>query len=434
MERRHIFRTFLLRHADFFRNVAVLMSGRSIAAVIGLAAVPIVSRLFTPSDFGVAAVFASTVIMLSEVATLRYGSAIILPKSESTAIQLLGFSHRVAMVYCLLLFVTVLAFDLTGVTWANLEMLGIWKWLIPVGVWLVALIGIQETWLTRVKGFGVISTSLLTGSITASSVRIGAGTLFGTSVGGLILGELCGNLARLLVPGMNCKLGMSAALSRQPWHIFKSLATRFSDFPLFNAPAGLVFSIGQNLPVLLFGTMFSPAIAGFYAMANRVSQVPISILAASMRRVFMQKAAEIANTNRSLMKAFLLSEAMLALIGFIPFGAVYLFGQVILTWLLGSDWRVAGTYLEIMAPWLFMVWIMVPCNSIFIVLRKQKFWLALTSFLTTLRLGAFGIAHIMGSEPTATLQLFVIATIFGNFITIMTTFSLIRSAASSDRS
>jgi O-antigen/teichoic acid export membrane protein len=358
---------------------------------------------------------------------LSYGSAIVLPKTESTAFGLLGLSHQIAIAYCLLIFLVILAFDIGDVAWAPLGLLGAWKWAIPVGVLLTASIRIQESWLTRTKKFGLMSSSLLAGNTTSGGVRIATGALHGTSVSGLIIGDVFGQLARLLVQRKTCKLAVSATFESQSWHLSKSLAKRYSDFPLLNAPAGLVFALGNNLPVLLFGTMFGPAIAGFYAMANRVSRVPMTIVAMSMRGVFLQKAAEIVNGNRSLLKAFLLSGATLAAIGIPPFAVIFLFGRQILVWLLGADWLEAGKYLEVMAPWLFAVWVSVPCYPTFVVLRKQKFWLALTTTLTSFRLGAFGVAYAMDSTPIETLQLFVIATIAGNAIIIATAVLLIQT-------
>ena len=88
-----------------------------------------------------------------------------------------------------------------------------------------------------------------------------------------------------------------------------------------------MFSLSQNLPVLLFAVMFTPAIAGYYAMAKRLSQAPIAIVVKSMGRVFMQKAASITNQGRSLKTAFLLSTFALAILGVIPFGALWIAGQ-----------------------------------------------------------------------------------------------------------
>ncbi len=421
-------RTFFSKHSDFLSNVAVLMSGKTLAAAISLATVPIVARLFSPEDFGVAAVFASTIGILSTVASLRYGAAIVLPKDESTAVDLLGFSQRVVIGFCTLIFLVILITDLASISWPALDILGAWKWILPFGVWLTAVASLHDAWLTRVKNFRNISASLLAGNLTTSGIRIGLGTLQGTSVSGLIFGDLVGKIAKLIVQRKTCKLSLSSTFESDSWSISKALAKRYADFPKFNAPAGFIFSLGQNLPVLLFGALFGPAVAGFYAMANRVSHAPVSIVATSMRRVFLQKAAEITHRNASLTKAFSLSVISLAILGIVPFTLIYAFGQQLLVWLLGETWLEAGSFLEIIAPWLLSIWITVPCNPVFVVLRKQKFWLVLTSTLTALRLSAFTLAYAMNSDPLRTLEYYVVATIVGNLVTISTAFVLIRSA------
>jgi O-antigen/teichoic acid export membrane protein len=204
----------------------------------------------------------------------------------------------------------------------------------------------------------------------------------------------------------------------------------YSDFPKFDAPAGLIFSFGQNLPVLFFGTMFSPAIAGLYAMANRLSQAPLTVVSDSVRRVFLQKAARINNRSGSLLKAFMLTTSGLALMGLVPLIVLIFFGEPLLGWLLGDRWLSAGRYLEIMAPWLFMVWVTAPANPVFAVLRRQKLWLTVQSLLTVFRLCAFGVAFLLSAGPEGTLQAFVIATVAANIITIVIAINLINKKAS----
>ncbi len=198
----------------------------------------------------------------------------------------------------------------------------------------------------------------------------------------------------------------------------KQVAQRYSDFPKLNAPAAIVGSLGRNLPILLMGVMFTPVVAGFYAMANRLSRAPIEIVANSMRKVFLQKAAEIKNRGRSLRKAFLLATGGLVILGIIPFGCVWLFGQPLLTWLLGVQWFEAGRYLEIMAPWLFMSWVIAPTNPVFIVLREQGAFLLFQTVLTVLRLGAFGVAFAIGADSEWTLQAFVAVTVAGQLVIV----------------
>ena len=42
-----------LKKSSFVKNVLVVMSGTAAAQIIGFALTPIISRLFSPSDFGV---------------------------------------------------------------------------------------------------------------------------------------------------------------------------------------------------------------------------------------------------------------------------------------------------------------------------------------------------------------------------------------------
>jgi O-antigen/teichoic acid export membrane protein len=146
--------------------------------------------------------------------------------------------------------------------------------------------------------------------------------------------------------------------------------------------------------------------------------VPVTIVTNSVRRVFLQKVADTYNRGKSLRKAFLLATGGLAFMGLVPFGCMWLYGQPLLTWLLGGQWAEAGRYLEIMAPWLFMAWLTAPVNAIFIVLRIQSSWLTLQTIMTVLRLAAFGVAFAIGAGSEWTLQAFVIATILGHLLNI----------------
>ena len=66
----------------FGRGVAVLGGGAAAAQAIAVAASPILTRLYSPADFGVLAVYTSLVSLLGAVAALSYHQAIPLPEIE----------------------------------------------------------------------------------------------------------------------------------------------------------------------------------------------------------------------------------------------------------------------------------------------------------------------------------------------------------------
>ena len=61
----------LLPRASFARSVGVLAGGTAVAQGIGVLALPLITRLYTPEDFSVLAVYSSILGIVAGVACLR---------------------------------------------------------------------------------------------------------------------------------------------------------------------------------------------------------------------------------------------------------------------------------------------------------------------------------------------------------------------------
>ena len=415
----------LSRHREFITNVATLVSGKAIAGLIAIFTMPIVSRLFMPNDFGVSALFVSVIGMAASVGTLSYGWAIVLPAEEREARLLRALAYRILFIVGGLMLCLITIYAGLELSWSAFDLLAGWKWLLPIGLVLMVTISIQESWLTRNKSFKLMSGALVAGNATTSLSRILMGGIWGSSAFGLIIGHMLGMIVRIGSQRSFGSLAFEADKHSLPREPLSVIARRYSDFPLYNAPANAVFAIGSHLPVVLFGVMFSPAVAGFFAMAGQLLRAPIEMVAQSVRRVFLQKAATISNQGRSLSKAYLLSTGALFLAGIPALLVLWEYGQPLATWFLGDRWSEAGRYIEIISPWLFTTWVMSPCKSVYVVLRKQRVFLVMQLIHTALRLGAFGAAHLVGAGPEWTLQTFVIVTVLGNIATIFMALFLI---------
>lgn len=58
--------------SEYRRNIITLVTGTTIAQAIPVAISPVLTRLFSPDDFGFFAVYFSTATVLSVIATARY--------------------------------------------------------------------------------------------------------------------------------------------------------------------------------------------------------------------------------------------------------------------------------------------------------------------------------------------------------------------------
>jgi O-antigen/teichoic acid export membrane protein len=77
-----------LPKGSFARNVLTLMTGTTLAQAIPIAVSPILTRLFSPAEFGVFAVYLAIVSVLAILATGRYELAIMVPKKDRDAAAL----------------------------------------------------------------------------------------------------------------------------------------------------------------------------------------------------------------------------------------------------------------------------------------------------------------------------------------------------------
>ena len=75
--------------SNFFRNIFMLMSGTALAQVLPLLATPFITRFYSPQTYGTYAIYISITSILTIIASGRYQLAIVLPKKNSNAIQLL---------------------------------------------------------------------------------------------------------------------------------------------------------------------------------------------------------------------------------------------------------------------------------------------------------------------------------------------------------
>ncbi len=73
------------------KGIFIIASGTVIAQIIGIITTPIISRLYTPSDFGVLGLFTATLSILALAGGFRYELAIPLPEDDKDAANLFVF-------------------------------------------------------------------------------------------------------------------------------------------------------------------------------------------------------------------------------------------------------------------------------------------------------------------------------------------------------
>lgn len=412
-----------LKNSEFMNNVTTLVSGKLGVAVISFLLVPLVARLFSPSDYGVVAMLISAVVVAGPVSTLCYELAIILPEKKQTAFSLLHVVLAALFCSAILICAAIAIAKYYSVDNSTIDALGLWIWVLPVFIVMTGINNALESLMVRTKNFSIIAKAWVLRALMLPSSRIGIGYVYGSSIWALIVGYFIGVACRFGVLWGSLNNKTKKEISNISAKNTIKAAKEYKDFPVFNTPARFVRQLSDNIPILMFGYFYAPEIVGYYAMASRLVQMPAESLVNSVRKVYLQKTAEMTINGKRINTIMVKATIGLAVLGIIPFGLLYLYGQGIIVMLLGDTWMTAGTYAEKLAPWFFTMWITMPSSALYIVLRRQQIWLRIQIFVMIVRITAFVVPQYYGATSGDTLEYFVIASALMNIMIIIYSFA-----------
>lgn len=407
----------------FYRNIAGMMMGVGGAQVITLLASPIIARLFSPEDFGKAALFLSIVAIAVIPSTLRLEHAIVLPKQDSEALSILYAVTIVLVLYALTAAVTLFAASLFDFPWLLDNDLGSAVYLLPLGILLLGFAQILTGWATREKKFRPIAVANIWQSIVIVALRITSGVLGATSYFVLICSQLFGVLLRssILARALRGSAGRDFS-SRRSSHSMRSIVSIYRQFPLFSVPTGLLRSLNDNLPVFILALAFEPVVVGLYAMASRLIKVPVQVMGEPVRIAYLQRLSELVRSNARINQSLLQLTLILLLLSLLIILPLAFFGVELFSLVLGDNWADAGIYAAIIAPWFASIFIQVPSACVYIVFKKQQQLLVFQGCASVLLLLASSAHFYFELNITEFLSLFSLFGTLLNFVIIVNAF------------
>ncbi|NLE06619.1 MAG: oligosaccharide flippase family protein [Crenarchaeota archaeon] len=372
-----------VKPGSFLRHVLTVASGTAIAQVIAVLVSPIITRMYTPEDMGVLASFTAIVAILGVVAAGRYELAIVLPKTdrESNAVSFAGLIF--ALVFPFVITMIVVLFNKPLV--ALLKLQGVaasWLYLLGLFVFLSGLELVLNRIAIRNRHFRVIASTQVTQQISNNGIKIGWG-FFSPDSFALFVSTLFSTVSRVGRLGIGEFKYLFSKENRPSKQEIKQAIIRYKYFPLISSWSGLLNSASVQLPVVLFTTLFSPAVAGFYSLSHRILSLPMSLIGKSVGDVFLERAAKAKDDDKELGRITLAIFKKLLLIGSLILSFVTFYGDMLFPFLFGSQWLEAGKYAQWISIWIFFQLGISPLSQIMIIFEKNKehlFWNCLLLF------------------------------------------------------
>ncbi len=351
---------------SFRKDTAHMASGLVFSQILLAGITPILSRIFSPEDFGTLSVFIAMATILSILISLRYPFAIVVEKKEGVAAHVFILSLILPLLFSLSI-LALISFDLHSSPMNLLPSKIVpYAFLIPVAALSITWFSSFSFWCSRRKNFKSQGRAQWISSFAQIGVVFGFFFIGIKSALALILAAICKSIFGILILFKNFNF-KNYSFS---WKRIVAVARQYRHFPLLSTWSGVLNALSVQLPYLILEFFFTTQIVGFYSISQRLIYTPLQLVSSSISPVFFQRLSSSSPEEQK--KLFLKTFFFLLKVSIVPFVLLFLFGPNLMVFILGGAWKEAGIYIQILCPWLLMVLLMLPFTHTMNIYEKHS--------------------------------------------------------------
>ena len=349
----------------------MIATASMVGQVILIAVMPLLTRLFTPAEFGIAATGLAGAQLATSVAGWRFEWFVPNAKSEPEASRLLMLATIALIVIVSLLvpFIWMYFDDSIGQSKV---------FLFCIFLCIVARTGVKivESWFVRVANLAFVSVGKLINSIVEAASSLVAG-LAGFGAAGLMIAYA---LAPAVAFGFLFTVlwvrqwdaanrpnfrGIEISQVHQTWREYHWSAT-------VATAASAVNSMSMTMMLFALGYVFDASQLGFFALVRRMTLMPVSLVSNALSQSFWAQAAKQVREGKylQLRSSYLRITKLLGGASIVLATVCYLASKLII-YVFGSQWAPAGPILIAMIPYLIGLLMFSPTNHLIVFNRQD---------------------------------------------------------------
>ena len=387
------------RGADGHRGRALLtVAGSSLGGqLILLAASPLLTRLYSPTDFGIYTAVLAVVAIGAVVSTGRLELAIPIQKSDREARQLVWASMW------MLIPTGVAAAVVVAIAQPLVESSDLgaglypWLWAAPAAMGAYAVADVFTQYAIRRRRYTAVARrNFLQGAL-------GAAGQLALAVPLPQLGLVVGQVGGRLLAGLSMVRGAGLGSRRSPGRPDPVEAIRVAwfhrRFMATLVPAALLNTIGTQVAPVLIGFLFGAPVLGFLGLVQRVLGAPTSLVGHAVYQLYLGEAAsETRRSGHTDLRGFLRLSARLASTSLLVFGLLAAVSPAVFPLVFGSEWALAGSLAQIMCLAFALQFVAFPTSQTLILNDAASWQLAWDGFRLVLTLSSVAAAWLTGGD------------------------------------
>ncbi len=351
----------------FIGDSFLMIISSGIAQIILIVTTPIITRLYSPAEFGEFTIFSNIAMILIPIINARYDLLIVNAKNDRIANILSQISFLISLVIILIL---IPVFIVSALLFPNFILDFIF---IIIMLFLVSLTNIFTNYLNKERKYKVLSLINVFRAASMSLLQIIFGFLAFGSLG-LIIGFSLSYIAGLTLGYRTFKKHFNIVKDKEE---AKAIFLENKNQLVYSTPSILLNSLSFSVVVFFIGILYTNTEVGIYGMAIRVLGIPVTIISLGLSKIFMQQANDYYIEHGNFRNLLLKFSSVLIIVSIILYVPLYLFSEELVNILLGHSWVDAIIVIKIVIP-LFVVRLIVSTVSLsVIVLQKQQLELIL---------------------------------------------------------
>ncbi|KII75257.1 oligosaccharide flippase family protein [Vibrio renipiscarius] len=332
-----------------YKKLLALFSGTLFAQLIGIAAYPLITRLFDAEVLGMLTLVTSISTVLGNVAAFSLPLAIVISKSEVEAnvAAKTAFTSTLVTISALYLFF----FLIINTNWFQ----SIFDTIDNSFIFAIFILSSQLSFeltfvqlLLRKYKYRQISKVRIIFSFILNTIKI-LSFYISQNIHVLVwVSMICGFIKLYLFYRVT---GVSDALVfyNVSFKDIKEVVNKHKELVIYRTSQTFINSFSQFMPVLFLSRFYSIMEVGYFGLAKTLLELPINLIGNTISSGLYPYYSELKSQNKSVIPLTFKCITVLLILSSLVSMFLLIFGQAVFAYIFSSDWKVAGEYASVLS-------------------------------------------------------------------------------------
>ncbi|MFD2100201.1 lipopolysaccharide biosynthesis protein [Flagellimonas iocasae] len=346
------------------RDIFILSFGVILAQLIPFLLQPVLKRMFSPEEFGAYDVFLKTFSIIVAFSCFKYENAILLPKKDSDAKQLVYLCLFLALfVFLMSLIASIFVGFFVELPLSRTALI-----ILPFSVLFYSVFNAFNMYLIRRKKFTLSSTNKISRRFFEGATQYVSGLAKYSN--GLVFGDLLGNLAQAIYSFWKVKKISPIGLVSKTK--IKDLATEYRELPIYTLAPNILNTFVLGSLTFLILIKFDIRQVGFIEFTQKILSIPSVFISLAVSQVVFQRISQMVIRGKKILSLLISLIVILSLMSIVFIVLIESFGEQIFELIGGKEWGTSGKYAKTLVYASSSMLIFSPLGKVLIALKKFK--------------------------------------------------------------